>query len=141
MNWRKFFHVDRKIVGAFLAGMAVMVLLHGPLGLFGQAPSGYTKLNTTPVTATAFTDTTPKAGQATSYVVTAVDSFNRESLPSNMVSGMTPTTGTTHQTVLNWNETTPNVTFNVYFLVQPPPAAPAGLTGVFSMILSGAWKL
>ena len=43
----------------------------------------YTKLNSTPVSGTAYTDLTVQAGQTYYYVTTAVDSNNNESAYSN----------------------------------------------------------
>ena len=51
-----------------------------------QSGGPYTRLNSSPVPATTYTDTTVLAGRAYSYVVTAVDSSNVESVYSNEVS-------------------------------------------------------
>jgi hypothetical protein len=48
-----------------------------------QSSGPYTKLNSTPVSGTAYTDLTVQAGQTYYYVTTAVDSNNNESAYSN----------------------------------------------------------
>ena len=51
----------------------------------------YTKLNSTLVTTTQYTDSTVQAGQTYYYVITSVDSSNVESTYSNQVSATIPT--------------------------------------------------
>jgi len=51
----------------------------------------YTKLNSTLVTTTQYTDSTVQAGQTYYYVTTSVDSSNVESTYSNQVSATIPT--------------------------------------------------
>lgn len=51
----------------------------------------YTLLNSSPVNALTFTDSTVVAGQTYFYVVTAVDSSGTESVNSAEVSGTIPT--------------------------------------------------
>ncbi len=54
-------------------------------------PGGnYIKLNSEPVSATQYTDTTVQAGHTYNYYITAVDSKKRESPASKMVSAMVP---------------------------------------------------
>jgi chitinase len=50
----------------------------------------YTKLSTTPVSTTTYTDSTVQAGQTYYYVVTAVDSKNVESVFSAEISTNVP---------------------------------------------------
>jgi hypothetical protein len=55
-----------------------------------QSGGPYTKLNSSPVSATTCTDSSVKAGQTYFYVVTAADSSNVESAYSNEVSASIP---------------------------------------------------
>jgi len=50
----------------------------------------YTRLNSSPVAATTYTDTTPQAGQTYYYVATAVNSNGLESGFSNEVEAVIP---------------------------------------------------
>ena len=51
----------------------------------------YTKLNSTPVSGTSYTDTAVQAGQTYYYVCTAVDSSSNESVYSSQAQGTVPT--------------------------------------------------
>ena len=55
------------------------------------AGGSYTKLNSTPVSGTGYTDTAVQAGQTYYYVCTAVDSGSNESVYSNQAQGTVPT--------------------------------------------------
>lgn len=93
-----------------------------------QAGVGYTKLNTTPVTALTFTDTTVTDGALYQYQVTAVSQFG-ESSPATSGVASIPTTGT-HTATLNWTaSTTIGVTYNVY-RIQGSTPNPPGATSV-----------
>jgi fibronectin type 3 domain-containing protein len=50
----------------------------------------YTKLNSTPIAATTYVDTTVQSGQTYYYVVTSVDSSGVESTDSSEVSAIVP---------------------------------------------------
>jgi hypothetical protein len=90
-----------------------------------QAPAGFTKLNTAPVTALTFTDTACANQSTCYYVVTAVDAQGFESQPSscsptvlcvggNMAVAQMPSSGT-HTVTLAWTTTsTITVSYNVY---------------------------
>jgi fibronectin type 3 domain-containing protein len=52
--------------------------------------TGYTKVNSTPVNGTSYTDTSVASGTTYYYVVTAVDPHSLESVSSNEVSVSTP---------------------------------------------------
>lgn len=56
-----------------------------------QSGGPYTKLNSSQVSSTQFTDSSVQAGQTYFYVVTAVDSNNVESTDSNQISATIPT--------------------------------------------------
>ena len=57
----------------------------------GTASGGpYTKVNSTPVSGTTYTDTTVQPGQTYYYVVTAVDTSNAESAYSSPVQAVVP---------------------------------------------------
>ncbi len=56
-----------------------------------QSGGPYTKLTSSPIPTSTYTDSTVQAGQTYFYVVTAVDSNNVESPPSNQVSATIPT--------------------------------------------------
>ena len=66
----------------------------GVIGYFvyrGAASAGpFTVLNTSPVSTTAYTDTTVQSGQVYYYVVTAVDSSDTQSTYSNVTSATIP---------------------------------------------------
>ncbi|HVA93499.1 MAG TPA: choice-of-anchor D domain-containing protein [Candidatus Dormibacteraeota bacterium] len=55
-----------------------------------QTGGPYTKLNSTPVTTTVYTDSTVKSGLTYYYVVTAVDASNTESVYSSEISATIP---------------------------------------------------
>jgi len=89
-----------------LSGSGVQLVLHsvtlswGPslsevagYNVYRSTQSGgpYTKLNSSPVSTTAYTDSTVQAGQTYFYVATAVDSENVESVFSNEISATIPT--------------------------------------------------
>ncbi len=59
---------------------------------YASAQSGgpYTKLTSTPVAATSYTDSTVQAGQTYYFVITSVDSTNQESAYSSEVSALVP---------------------------------------------------
>ena len=56
-----------------------------------QSGGPYTQLNSSPLSVTAYTDSTVQAGQAYFYVATAVDLNNVESMLSNEISATIPT--------------------------------------------------
>ena len=55
-----------------------------------QSGGPYTKINSTPVAATSYTDTTVQAGQTYYFVITSVNSKNVESAYSAEVSALVP---------------------------------------------------
>lgn len=95
----------------------VLVLLYfamgSPWNLLAQATTGYTKINTTAVTATTFTTGTLTDGIAYNFEVTGVNSAGVESGPSNIVTAVIPASGT-HTVTLSWTAGTNDATFNVY---------------------------
>lgn len=94
--------------------------------LFGQATTGYTKLNAAPITVTTFTTGTLTDGVAYNFEVTALNSAGIESGPSNIVTGVVPAAGT-HTATVSWTVGVNDVTYNVYSqqvaAANPPGAA------------------
>jgi hypothetical protein len=93
--------------------------------LYAQATTGYTKLNTTPISGTTFTTGALVDGGVYNFEVTAQDAHGQESVPSNIVTGVVPATGT-HTATVTWTASvTPGVTYNVYDQLVPIPNSPA----------------
>lgn len=107
------------------------------IGAHAQAGAGFIKLNTSPVTTTAYTDSTCPDSGVCYYQVTAVDASGHESTASlcsttlganvscfnsNQLKVVIPATGT-HSVSLSWiaSTTTPAPTYNVYFSTVAPP--------------------
>jgi hypothetical protein len=106
---------------------ALLILyLTGPVGyVLGQGSSGYTKVNTSIITASTFTTPTLTDGVAYNFEVTGVNSAGVESGPSNIVTAIVPATGT-HTATITWTPGSNDVTFNVYAQVVAsanPPSA------------------
>lgn len=113
----------------------ILVLLLVGIGnvrqIYAQATAGFTKVNTTPVSGTSFTSPTVINGAVYNVEVTAVNVAG-ESVPSVIVSGQAPASGT-HAFILSWtaptNCTLANpCTYNVYdqvVTVPNPPGAPS----------------
>jgi hypothetical protein len=95
-----------------------------------QASSGYTKLNTSPVTTLTYTDSSCPLQTSCYYEVTSVDAQGFESIPGtcaatqlcvggNQMYVQMPTSGT-HTVTLSWiASSTPSVTYNVYRHIGP----------------------
>ncbi len=69
------------------------ILLVGGYNVYRGTQLGgpYTKLNSSPVSVTTYTDSTVQGGQTYFYVATAVDLNNVESVFSNEISATIPT--------------------------------------------------
>ena len=109
--------------------LLLLALLLVGFPFFGQVPSGYTKINTAPITGTTFTDSTCTDATNCTYVATAVSVAGIESQPSAVSNtAVMPVTGT-HTVTVTWNASpTPNVTYNLYRIESPiPPGAPTAV--------------
>lgn len=110
----------------------VLVLLLCGVGslrqLYAQATAGYTKVNSTAVSATTFTTGTLTDGVAYNFEVTGVNSAGIESLPSSIVTLVIPNSGT-HTVTLVWTAGTGDATFNVYDQQVASANPPAALSG------------
>lgn len=111
-----------------VASFALVLLLCGVGSvwkLYAQATTGYTKVNSTPITGTTFTSGTLTDGVAYNVEVTAVNSAGIESGPSNILTGVVPPIGL-HTFTVTWTPGTGDVTYNVYdqqVAAANPPAA------------------
>lgn len=113
----------------------VLFLLVSPL-LAAQAPSGFTKINTTPVTTTTYSDSGCADLTTCYYFVTAVMSGGQESAGApcstttlcyngNQAVAIMPSSGT-HTVALSWTASSSSgATYNVYRMT---PSAPSSLS-------------
>lgn len=115
--------------GRLVFVVLALVLMFAKSGMFGQAGSGFVKIGSTAAGVNTYTDSMPVTGQVTNYEVTAVDSFGRESGPSNILTIQTPNTSVAHSNTIGWTSTFAN---NVYAQVVPPPNPPTALSAVSS---------
>lgn len=109
----------------FVSFVLVLLLCTGLWRVFAQATAGFTKLNSTPVTATSFTTGPLKDGVAYNFEVTGVNSAGIESTPSNIAMAIVPATGT-HTATVTWTAGTNDATYNVYdqeIAAAGPPGA------------------
>jgi hypothetical protein len=111
-NLRKYFVAA---LVALLFGFLATVNAHA------QIPTGYVKLNASLVTVQTYVDSACVDATQCQYIVTAVDSFGLESVPSNSVVATVPPTGT-HTATLTWTETGTVAGYNVY--AHQGPKAP-----------------
>lgn len=114
----------------------LFVILALSLSAMAQASPGFTKINTSPITGTNFTDAACANLNTCFYQVTTVDANGFESGPAtcattaicvggNTVIATMPSSGT-HTVAVSWTaSTTPSVTYNVYRHVGPLPASGA----------------
>jgi hypothetical protein len=116
----------KKWIGITCFALVLLYLVVGnPWKLFAQATSGYTKVNTAPISGTTFTSPTLTDGVAYNVEITALNSAGVESAPSNILTGVVPATGT-HTFTVAWTAGTNDVTYNVYDQVVAaanPPVA------------------
>jgi hypothetical protein len=114
----------RKAVGRILF-FAVVTYFAPGWKVFAQAGAGYMKVNTSPVTALTYTDTSISDGDYYQYEITAVDSVTgQESTPlvANFV--QIPASGV-HSVTTKWGASpTASVTYNVYRTQILPPNPP-----------------
>src|ERR1700722_19287312 len=87
-----------------LATLLFLVGIGSIRALYAQATTGYTKVNTTPITTLTFTSPTLVDGTVVNVEITAVNAAG-ESIPSSIVSGVVPATGT-HTFTATWPPTT-----------------------------------
>lgn len=121
-----------KCVGTlfFLAAVLVCALGYRVDRLYAQATSGFTKINTAPVTGTTFTTGTLTDGTIYEFEVLSVDLAGRESPASNIATAVIPST-LTHTATLNWKPDAGNVgviTFNVYQRIVTIPNPPGAVS-------------
>jgi hypothetical protein len=121
----------KKWIGYASLAVLLWLLVFGSFRkLYAQATTGFTKINTSPVTTTTFTTGTLTDGVAVSFEVTAVNSAG-ESGPSNIVSGVVPATGT-HTATLTWTASAGATSYNVYDQIVTIPNPPAALNLVIN---------
>ena len=112
--------------------LLTVILLTG--AALGQAPAGFTKLNTSPITTTTYSDTGCPNLTSCYYVVTAVMPGGQESVGAacssttlcyagNQAVAVMPSSGT-HTNALAWTASiVAGATYNVYRLIPGPPSA------------------
>lgn len=111
-----------------IAAFALVLLLVGVgsiFKLYAQATTGYTKVNSAPITGTTFTSGTLVNGGFYNVEITAVNQAG-ESGPSTIVSGSVPPTGT-HTFTVSWTPSSGATSYNVYdqlVAIPNPPGAP-----------------
>jgi hypothetical protein len=117
-------NLTKRAATVLLALLLLYALVGNPLR--GQVPSGYTKINTAPITGTTYTDSTCLDATNCTYVATAVNSSGVESQPSAASNVASIPTSGTHTVSLAWTASaTPGVTYNLYRIESPlPPGAP-----------------
>lgn len=114
--------------------LAIVAIGWRPDLVLAQATTGYTKVNTSPITALTFT-TGSLAPGVYNFEITAVN-LGGESLPSNIVTGVS-TTAAPHATI-TW--TVPaidathgaTISYNVYDQMVTPPNQPGAVSVTFN---------
>lgn len=108
----------------------VYILLFAGGGNAQGAPTGYTKLNTAPITGTTFNDSTCSTlGKVCSYVVSAVNNAGVEAFdPTPVTVTVTASATAPYSVTLNWNaSSTAGVTYNAYGTSVNPPGGLAAV--------------
>lgn len=109
-----------------IAFIAVLLLTSGTYRLlYAAGDPGYTKVNASPISGTAFTSQTLINGATYNVEITAVNAAG-ESGPSTILTGTVPPSGT-HTFTVNWLASTGATSYNVYdqvVTIPNPPGVP-----------------
>jgi hypothetical protein len=117
----------RKHIGKFYLGLFCLALV-GLIPLFGQGPSGFTKIASN-VQGLTYTDTTCADGTACTYAITSLNAAGESTTFSPEAVAVVPSTGT-HTVTITWNAAVADAThsaatgYNVYQGIVTKPNAP-----------------